>query len=77
MVAKVAAAAQNMMTSFTSSIRRARARPTWRLPWANLFFQLINARYERGARILTSNRAFREWGNVFGDNVEAAARSPA
>jgi len=39
---------------------------------ANLFFQLINARYERGAMILTSNRAFREWGDVFGDNVVAA-----
>ncbi len=40
---------------------------------ANLFFQLINARYERGSMILTSNRAFREWGAVFGDNVVAAA----
>lgn len=40
---------------------------------ASLFFQLINARYERGAMILTSNRAFSEWGEVFGDNVVAAA----
>ena len=40
---------------------------------ANLFFQLINARYERGAMILTSNRSFREWGEIFGDNVVAAA----
>lgn len=40
---------------------------------ANLFFQLINARYERGAVILTSNRGFSEWGEVFGDNVVAAA----
>ena len=40
---------------------------------ANLFFQLVNARYERGAMILTSNRSFREWGEVFGDNVVAAA----
>ena len=24
----------------------------------NLFFQLVNARYERGAMILTSNRGF-------------------
>lgn len=40
---------------------------------ANLFFQLINARYERGAIILTSNRGFGEWGEVFGDNVVAAA----
>lgn len=40
---------------------------------ANLFFQLVNARYERGAMILTSNRSFKEWGEVFGDNVAAAA----
>ena len=40
---------------------------------ANLFFQLINARYERGAIILTSNRGFGEWGEVFGDSVVAAA----
>jgi len=40
---------------------------------ANLFFQLVNARYERGAMILTSNRGFQEWGEVFGDNVVAAA----
>ena len=33
----------------------------------NLFFQLVNARYERGAIILTSNRGFAEWGEVFGD----------
>ena len=32
----------------------------------NLFFQLVNARYERGAMILTSNRGFSEWGDVFG-----------
>ena len=40
---------------------------------ANLFFQLINARYERGAVTLTSNRGFGEWGEVFGDTVVAAA----
>lgn len=28
----------------------------------NLFFQLVNARYEKGAMILTSNRGFAEWG---------------
>ncbi len=32
----------------------------------NLLFQLVNARYERGAMILTSNRGFAEWGQVFG-----------
>ena len=39
----------------------------------NLFFQLVNARYEKGAMILTSNRGFAEWGEVFGDQVVATA----
>jgi DNA replication protein DnaC len=39
----------------------------------NLFFQLVNARYERGAMILTSNRGFGEWGEIFGDPVVATA----
>jgi DNA replication protein DnaC len=39
----------------------------------HLFFQLVNARYERGAMILTSNRGFAEWGKVFGDAVVATA----
>lgn len=39
----------------------------------NLLFQLVNARYERGAMILTSNRGFAEWGQVFGDPVVATA----
>lgn len=39
----------------------------------NLFFQLVNARYERGAMVLTSNRGFAEWGEVFGDPVVATA----
>jgi DNA replication protein DnaC len=39
----------------------------------NLFFQLVNARYEKGAMVLTSNRGFAEWGEVFGDLVVATA----
>jgi DNA replication protein DnaC len=39
----------------------------------NLFFQLVNARYEKGAMILTSNRGFAEWGELFGDAVVATA----
>ena len=39
----------------------------------NLFFQLVNARYEKGAMILTSNRGFAEWGEVFSDPVVATA----
>src|SRR5580698_4658538 len=40
---------------------------------SNLFFQLVNARYEKGAMILTSNRGFAEWGDIFGDSVVATA----
>ena len=40
---------------------------------SNLFFQLVNARYEKGALILTSNRGFAEWGELFGDPVVATA----
>ena len=40
---------------------------------ANLFFQLVSARYEKGAMILTSNRSFAEWADVFGDPVVATA----
>lgn len=40
---------------------------------ANLLFQLISIRYERGAIILTSNYRFEDWGNIFQDNIVAAA----
>ncbi len=40
---------------------------------ANLFFQLISARYERGSVIVTSNKPFTAWGEIFGDPVVAAA----
>lgn len=40
---------------------------------ANLFFQLISRRYERGPMILTSNQSFAAWGEVFGDRVIATA----
>ena len=40
---------------------------------ANLFFQLVNARYERASLILTSNKNFKDWGEIFGDSVVAAA----
>ena len=39
----------------------------------NLFFQLINACYERCALIMTSNRGFGEWAEIFGDAVVATA----
>jgi DNA replication protein DnaC len=40
---------------------------------AMLFFQLMSRRYERGSTILTSNKGFEESGEVFGDDVMAAA----
>ena len=40
---------------------------------ANLFFQLVSSRYERASMIVTSNRPFGRWGEVFGDDVVAAA----
>jgi len=41
---------------------------------ANLFFQVVSLRYEHGSVIVTSNRAFSAWGEIFGgDTVVAAA----
>jgi DNA replication protein DnaC len=40
---------------------------------AHLFFQLVSRRYERGAMLVTSNRAVGEWGAVLGDPVVATA----
>ena len=40
---------------------------------ANLFFQLVSSRYERASVIVTSNKPFGRWGEVFGDDVVAAA----
>lgn len=40
---------------------------------ANLFFQLVCARYEKGSLILTSNKSFGEWGELLGDPVLATA----
>jgi len=40
---------------------------------ATLFFQLVSARYTRGSIILTSNKSFGDWGQIFGDTVIATA----
>ena len=40
---------------------------------ANLVFQVISKRYEKGSVILTSNKTFGEWGDVFSDEVLATA----
>ena len=40
---------------------------------ANLFFRLVARRYERASLIITSNKSFIDWGEVFGDQVLATA----
>ena len=40
---------------------------------AYLFFQFITWRYERGSIIVTSNKSFSEWQELFGDPVIASA----
>jgi DNA replication protein DnaC len=40
---------------------------------ANMVFQLVSRRYERGSMIITSNKSFVEWGSVLGDEVLATA----
>jgi DNA replication protein DnaC len=40
---------------------------------ANLFFQLVSRRYERGSILITSNQSLAGWGQVFGDQILATA----
>ncbi len=40
---------------------------------ANLMFSLVSSRYERASLIVTSNKPFSAWGEIFGDEVVAAA----
>ncbi|CSF71225.1 IS21 ORF2 [Shigella sonnei] len=40
---------------------------------ASLFFRLLNRRYEKASIILTSNKGFADWGEMFGDHVLATA----
>jgi DNA replication protein DnaC len=40
---------------------------------ANLFFQLVSRRYEKGSILLTSNQSLAGWGQVFGDQIIATA----
>lgn len=40
---------------------------------ANLLFQLINKRYEKHTTIITTNKPFGQWGELFGDNMIANA----
>lgn len=40
---------------------------------ASLFFRLVVRRYERGSLIVTSNKSFLDWGEIFNDHVLATA----
>ena len=40
---------------------------------ADLFFQVISKRYEKGSVILTTNRPFKDWGEIFHNNTLAGA----
>jgi DNA replication protein DnaC len=40
---------------------------------AHCLFQLISRRYEKNSTILTSNKSYGEWGEIFKDHVIAAA----
>ncbi len=42
-------------------------------PVATFLFQLVAKRYEKGAIILSSNKSFSEWGELFTDQVLATA----
>lgn len=41
--------------------------------YANIFFQLIAARYEKKSTIITTNQPLSKWGEVFNDNTIATA----
>jgi IstB-like ATP binding protein len=40
---------------------------------ANLMFMLVSRRYERASLIITSNKPFSAWGEIFGDDAVAVA----
>ncbi len=40
---------------------------------SNMLFQLINKRYEKNSTIITTNKPFAKWGELFGDNMIANA----
>ncbi|RLC37609.1 MAG: hypothetical protein DRH33_05610 [Candidatus Nealsonbacteria bacterium] len=40
---------------------------------ADDFFEIISKRYEKGSVIITTNRSFEQWGDIFTDNILASA----
>ena len=37
------------------------------------YFSLVSSRYERASMIVTSNKPFSAWGEIFGDDMAATA----
>lgn len=40
---------------------------------SKLFFQMVSKRYEKGSIIVTSNKPFEQWGEIFNDDIVASA----
>jgi DNA replication protein DnaC len=40
---------------------------------ANLMFELVSSRYEKASMVVTSNKPFSKWGEIFGDDAVATA----
>lgn len=40
---------------------------------ADDFFEIISKRYEKGSVIITTNKTFEQWGDIFTDNILASA----
>jgi len=40
---------------------------------ADDFFEVISKRYEKGSVIITTNKSFEEWGDIFADSILASA----
>jgi DNA replication protein DnaC len=40
---------------------------------ADDFFEVISKRYEKGSLIITTNKAFEQWSDIFADNILASA----
>ena len=40
---------------------------------ADDFFEVISKRYEKGSTIVTTNKHFEQWGEIFADNILSSA----
>ncbi len=43
------------------------------MPTRPIFFQFVSSRYERASTIITSNKSFIDWQELFGDQIIASA----